>query len=141
MAEGLFKAKVKAKGLSDAFVVDSAGTSAYHVGEHPDPGSIEVARRAGVDISRDRSRKVRRSDFEEFDYVIAMDRSNQRALQNLGPEHEHKIHLLRSFEPDADFLDVPDPWGGGIAGFERMYQIVDRALDGFLEHLLANESV
>ena len=140
MAEGLFKAKLKAHGLSDLFEVDSAGTSSYHVGEHPDPGSIEVARKVGVDISRDRSRQVRRSDFATFDYIIAMDRSNQSALQRLGPEYENRIHLLRSFETDPEWLDVPDPWGGGIAGFERMYQIVDRALDDFLDHILATET-
>ena len=137
MAEGLFKAKLKDRGLSHAFEVDSAGTSSYHVGEHPDPGSIEVARRVGVDISRDRSRQVRRRDFDAFDYIIAMDRSNRRALQQAGPEFEHKIHLLRSFESNPDGLDVPDPWGGGIAGFERMHQIVDRAIDDFLDHVLA----
>ena len=137
MAEGLFKAKLKARGLSQAFEVDSAGTSSYHVGEHPDPGSIEVARGAGVDISRDRSRQVRRRDFQDFDYIIAMDHSNLRALQRLGPDLEHKVHLLRSFESNPDDLDVPDPWGGGIASFERMYRIVDRAVDDFLEQILA----
>ncbi len=136
MAEGLFKAKVKARGLERRFEVDSAGTSSYHVGDPPDPGSVKVAARVGVDISRDRSRQVTASDLQTFDYVIAMDRSNQRGLLQLGGEYEHKIHLMRSFEPGADSLDTPDPWGGGIRSFERMYKIVDRAVDGLLEHIL-----
>lgn len=137
MAKGLFEAKVRDRGLADRFEIDSAGTSSYHVGDRPDPGSIEVAQRVGVDLRDDRSRQVTKRDLETFDYVIAMDRKNHRDLVRLGSQWKGKIHLMRSFEEGATDMDTPDPWGGGIGAFERMHDIVDRACEGLLDHILS----
>jgi protein-tyrosine phosphatase len=141
MAKGLFQSKLQERGLGASFYVESAATSSYHVGDRPDPGSIRVARNVGIDISGDRSQQMTRSDMSRFDYVIAMDRSNYRNLVDLDPQEEQKIHLLRSFESDAEDLNVPDPWGGGNRGFEIMYDIIDRAVDGFLDHLVQEHAL
>jgi protein-tyrosine phosphatase len=135
LAKGVFMAKAAQRGLSDRIEVDSAGTSAYHVGEPPDPGSLRVARRVGIDLSRDRARQVTRRDLGRFDYIIALDRSNRRNLERVGADPD-KVHLLRDFEPNAHSPDVPDPWGGGLDGFEDVYAIVDRATEGLLDHIV-----
>jgi len=139
LGQGLFMAKVADRGLADAFHVESSGTSSYHVGEAPDPGSVRVARRAGIDISGQRSQQVSLDDLESFDYVIAMDRSNERDLLRRAPDKRPKVHLMRSFQSDPDSLDVPDPWGGGPRGFERVCDIVSEACDGLLDHILRDQ--
>ncbi|MCA9563496.1 MAG: low molecular weight phosphotyrosine protein phosphatase [Myxococcales bacterium] len=135
MAKGLFEAKVRAAGLSGEIHIDSAGTSSYHVGERPDPGSIEVAARVGIDIREDRSRQFVSADFDRFDYLIAMDRSNQQNMARLRPSESSRVTLIRSYGGPDDSLDVPDPWGGGIGGFERVYEILDAATAGLLAQI------
>ena len=137
LGHGLFLAQVAERGLSDQFDVASSGTSAYHAGEPPDPGSVRVARDVGVDISGQRSQHVTAADLEHYDYVVAMDRSNQRDLLRIDPTKAHKIHLMRSFQAAPDSLDVPDPWGGGIGGFQQVCDMVTEACEGLLEHILA----
>jgi len=137
LAEGVMAHKLRQKGLDHLHKVDSCGTAAYHTGERPDPRSVEVARRAGVTLSS-LARAVRIHDFEEYDLILAMDRSNLAQLQRMakGEDQKAKIKLFRSFDPEAGTdLEVPDPYYGGKKGFEEVYNMVDRSCDGVLEYM------
>lgn len=134
LAEGVFAELIRSNREEASFVVDSAGTSAYHVGEPPDPGSVRIAKANGIDISHQRSRALTRHDLEQFDFIIPMDRSNRSALAGKLPDE--RIARLREFDSEATgSLDVPDPWGGGTNGFADVFAIVDRAMPLLLEHM------
>lgn len=114
---------------------DSAGTAAYHVGEQPDRRSIQVANNHGVPIQH-RARKFMAEDFERFDYVIAMDRQNYDDMRSLVNSDCENLYLLREFDPHANGdLDVPDPYYGGIDGFEKVFQMVDRSVGQLINHI------
>jgi protein-tyrosine phosphatase len=136
MAEGVFKHRVSEAGLSDHIMSDSAGTHDYHVGEPPDARAQRAVERRGYDISGLRARQVTRRDFREFDYVLAMDEMNFRLLASLCPqEHAHKLKLFMEFQADAAMREVPDPYYGGVQGFETVLDMVDAAAQGLLSHL------
>lgn len=139
LAEALFSHKIEERGLEEAFRVESSGTSSYHVGESPDPGSQNVAReRLGRDISHQRSQQLTREHLETFDYLLAMSQSNRQRALELGAEvDEDRLMLLRDFEPE-EFAepDVPDPYGERQEQFDLVFDIVDRCCDEFLAHLL-----
>jgi protein-tyrosine phosphatase len=142
LAEGVFRHQAEAAGLGRAFEVASAGTSAWHVGEPPDPGSVRVARQHGVEIGHQRARLLTAADLARFDVVVAMDRSNHRnivALHGGRSLGSGRLWLLRNFEEAADGagddLDVPDPWGGGPEGFAEVYRIVARSCAHLLRAL------
>ncbi|RMH20302.1 MAG: low molecular weight phosphotyrosine protein phosphatase [Gemmatimonadetes bacterium] len=140
LAEGVLRHRLAARGLDARVAVDSAGTGAWHVGEPADARSRAVARRHGV-ILDGRARRVDPSDFERFDLVLAMDRSNLADLEALRPPGEvrARLALFRAFDPLADGdLDVPDPYYGGPDGFERVYEIVERACE-VLAHTIEEE--
>jgi protein-tyrosine phosphatase len=142
LAEGLFRHKLEERGLQDRFHVESSGTSAYHVGEPPDPGSQEVAmKRLGLDISSQRSQQLSSEHHAQFDYLIAMDRSNKRHALRMEGASEERILLLRNFEPEprSRGTDVPDPYGSGISQFDRVFDIVDRCTDRLLDELLERQ--
>lgn len=133
LAHGLFEDRVAKEGLSDRISVDSAGTHAYHVGEKPDPRSQETAMRHGIDLNAQRARKVDASDFQQFDYVIAMDRDNHAQLMGrCSGEHQHKLKLFLEYAPHLDEREVPDPYYGGPEGFEHIYRLIDEAAKGLL---------
>src|SRR5262245_7631753 len=97
-AEAVFKHCVREAGLAGRIASDSAGTHDYHVGEPPDPRTQAAAKQRGYDLGELRARRLRREDFERFDYVLAMDEANLRLLERLCPrEHAHKLKLLRDF--------------------------------------------
>ena len=128
---------VEREGLASEFVIDSAGTGGYHVGERPDRRSLATARARGVELPS-RARQWQREDFEHFDLVLAMDRANRDTLLDMAPDElaRGKVLLLRSFEPDAELdAEVPDPYFGGPEGFERVFDICDAACHGLLAHL------
>lgn len=136
LAHGLFEHMVNKAGLSDSIVVESAGTHAYHVGESPDPRSQQTAMRHGIDLSRQRARRVEQSDFEQFDYIMAMDQHNYSILIGNAPtEHQHKIRMFLEFAPHMNAEEVPDPYYGGADGFDRVYSLVEAASSGLLEHI------
>jgi protein-tyrosine phosphatase len=136
MAEGVFKHHVKQAGLDGCIATDSAGTHDYHVGEPPDSRAQLAASRRGYDLSSQRARQVRRSDFSEFDYVLAMDGTNLRALERLCPsQHGHKLKLLMEFSTGPALREVPDPYYGDEQGFEHVLDMVEQAAQGLLDHL------
>jgi len=135
-AHGVFRNIVAEAGLADRIEVDSAGTHAYHVGEPPDARAMSTARKRGVDLSDLRARSASRSDFENFDYVLAMDRENLEVLRRLCPRgQEEKLRLFLDFAPDLGRREVPDPYYGGAMGFERVFDMVEEAARGLLEEI------
>ena len=132
-AQGVFEQLVEAHGLSNAIIVDSAGTHAYHVGERPDERASQAASRRGVDMRRQRARRVSEADFEEFDLVLAMDNTNYADLGAVCPPgHETKLRLFLDFAPGISEREVPDPYYGGPGGFERVLDLVEMAAAGLL---------
>ncbi|HEY8468558.1 MAG TPA: low molecular weight protein-tyrosine-phosphatase [Longimicrobiales bacterium] len=144
LAEAVFRAQVKRAGLEDRFYVDSAGTSAYHEGEEPDPRAKQVARARGVELTG-RARQIYEADVHRFDYIVAMDESNRADVQRLvarAGRHAPQVRLLREFDPEAGGdLEVPDPYYGGPDGFELVHDIVERACAGLLAHICAERGL
>ena len=125
LAEGILKSKLP----KNNFFVDSAGTSNYHIGEHPDRRSIEIAKKYGLDISKQKGRQFNSLDFNEFDYIYAMDSENYRNIINLSPnkEDQSKVKLILTEITNTEIFDVPDPYYGGDQGFENVYELLDNA--------------
>ncbi len=131
-AEGVFKLMVQQAGLADRVFVDSAGTHDYHVGSPPDRRSQAAAHRRGYDLSALRARKFDREDCRTFDYVLVMDRGNyNRALQICGGSPEN-VRLLMEFASGRPEREVPDPYAGGVDGFEHVLDLIEEACRGLL---------
>ncbi len=136
MAEGVFRHLVAEAGLAHAIETDSAAISPMRTGEPPDPRSQRTTLKRGIDISDLRSREVRRDDFHQFDYLLAMDRGNHAYLRSLCPKGlEHKIFMMLEFAPSIGIAEVPDPYAGGEEGFELVYRALDMAARNLLAHI------
>ena len=132
-AEGVFRKLVEDQGLHDVIEIDSAGTHAYHVGSPPDSRAQEAARRRGIDMTSLVGRRVDHGDFYIFDYVLAMDESNEYHLREMAPEEQiHKIKLFLDFAPQRSEREVPDPYYGGHSGFEHVLDLIEEASEGLL---------
>ncbi|GAB4245888.1 MAG: low molecular weight protein-tyrosine-phosphatase [Ekhidna sp.] len=139
MAEAIFNQKVKEKGLSDRFIADSAGTANYHVGENPDSRTIDTLRKKGIPVSHKGQQFTQRL-AGNFDYLIGMDHSNIRNMKlELQGSFDDKVMLMRDFDPKGKGEGVPDPWYGGMDGFEEVYDILNRSIDQFI-HFLTEEN-
>ena len=135
-AHGVFRSLVAREGLADAITIDSAGTHAYHVGSGPDKRAQATARSRGVDLSDLVARRVESGDFDQFDYVLAMDQENFISLSEICPdEHIEKIHMFMDFAPGMRTREVPDPYYGGPSGFERVFDLVEAASEGLLDEI------
>ncbi|GET46763.1 MAG: low molecular weight protein-tyrosine-phosphatase [Capnocytophaga felis] len=135
LAEGILRSKLD----SEKFEVDSAGTSNYHVGAAPDRRSIEVARKNGIDISNLKGRQISVDDFEKFDYIFVMDRSNYANVCDLAAKNEHreKISFLLDTLGKATLKEVPDPYYGDKNDFRAVFTMIDEACDVISEKLKA----
>lgn len=125
LAEGILKSKLN----PDFYIVDSAGTSAYHIGEVPDHRSIAIAKKNGIDISNQRARKFIANDFNEFDLIYAMDIENYYNICSLSTNKSNLLKvklILNEINPLKD-LSVPDPYYGEDYGFENVYEMLDKA--------------
>jgi protein-tyrosine phosphatase len=137
VGRGVLEHLVRERGLADRVIVDSCGTGSWHVGEPAHRTTTTVARRHGIDLSRHRARQVCPRDFDEFDYILAIDRSNLRDLLEISPERsKDRVRLLLSYLPGAPTLDVPDPYYGGADGFERTHALVTEACGAFLDAIV-----
>lgn len=128
---------VEDSSLSHAVSIDSAGTGHWHIGEPPDRRSAAAARKRQIEITG-RARQFGPGDFSKFDYVLAMDRSNQHGLLTLAADASarDKIYLFRNFDPSGpEDADVPDPYYGGHDGFEKVIDICIAACEGLLAHI------
>jgi protein-tyrosine phosphatase len=128
-------------GLQGSIELDSAGMGSWHMGQPPDTRATEAALRRGI-VLEGSARQVSAEDFKRFDLILAMDRSNERALSELAPDDRSraKIRLLREFDPASsaagrDDLDVPDPYYEGQHGFEVVLDQVQAACAGLLEQV------
>ena len=126
LAEGIMRAK-----LSKDFIVDSAGTGGWHAGELPDKRSISTAKNRGLDITSQRARQFKISDFDTFDYIYVMDNSNYKDVMALAPNDEakSKVKLILNELFTNENVDVPDPYYGGQDGFENVFDMLNEACD------------
>lgn len=141
-AEGVMAHLVREAGLDGRIVVDSAGTGSWHVGAPPDERATAEASARGV-VLTSRARQFHPGDFGQFDLVLAMDTRNRTDLRDLAtsPEERAKVRLLREFDPAGprgawDDLSVPDPYYGGADGFAEVFDLVDAACRGLLDHVV-----
>lgn len=135
-AQGVFTDLLQREGLTTHVHVDSAGTHAYHTGSAPDPRAQAAAKRRGIDLGPQTARQVQRDDFEQFDYILAMDRENLALLMELCPaQFEHKVGLLLEYAKHLGIEEVPDPYYGGITGFDRVLDMVLEAAEGLLQDI------
>ena len=135
-AEGIFRHLLEEKKLTNFFELDSAGTHAYHVGAPPDHRAQETAQTRGIDLSDLRGRKVTVSDFDKFDYVLAMDKDNYAILEEMCPSAKSgQLNLFLDFAKDLAIDEVPDPYYGGTGGFEKVFDMLEQASLGLIEHI------
>ena len=135
-AHGVFQKIVIEHDLKKIVEIDSAGTHAYHVGKKPDKRAINVAAKHGYNLSKLRARKVTSEDFENFEYIIAMDDENYTDLINqCNEEYKKKIKRFLDFSTQTEFSEVPDPYYGGMQGFEIVLALTEDASSGLLEHI------
>lgn len=136
-AHGVFTHLVAQNGTENRFLIDSAGTHAYHVGEQPDARAQQTAKQRGIDLSFIRARKFSVEDFEVFDYILAMDRDNLQILKQACPaEYHYKVSLFLDFAPERSEQDVPDPYYGGQHGFDHVFDLVEDASVGFYHKVM-----
>lgn len=132
LAEGILKSKIP----QNHFRVDSAGTAGYHIGRSPDIRSIEVAAQNGIDISDQRARKFSLDDFDRYDKIFVMDRSNLKTVKQMAysPDHQKKVRLLLRNE------EVPDPYYGNQDGFKKVFDLIDQACEQLSDELQKTQS-
>jgi len=135
LAEGILQSKLKDSGLTD-WEVDSAGTAGWHSGNPPDDRSVAVARKYGIDISHQRSRQFRATDFDRFDLILVMDSSNYTNVKSLATSKtdEDKIRLIMNYISPDQNQNVPDPYYDDN-GFEHVYNMLDQACDALLKNI------
>lgn len=116
--------------------VDSAGTAEWHIGKPPDSRAIQAAAQRGIDISGCRARRVERRDFFDFDYLLAMDSANLKALESARPRRaKSRVELFLDYAPDAEIRDVPDPYYGGPQQFDVVLDLLEAGSHGLIEAL------
>lgn len=127
LAEGILQSKLPA----EKFVVDSAGTGDWHAGQGPDKRSVLTAKNRGLDISCQKARQIKQSDFTEFDHIFVMDSSNLRDVTRLAPnpQAKAKVKLMMDEIFPGQNIDVPDPYYGGPEGFDKVYDMLDEACE------------
>ena len=132
-AEGVFRAKVAQAGLASRIEIDSAGTSDWHVGKQPDARAIATAKLRHYDLTALRARQAIATDFEYFDYVLAMDESNFDDLKVIaGNVDTSRLFMFLDFSSQQVHKNVPDPYYGGEAGFNTVLDLIEDAADGLL---------
>ena len=133
-AEGVFRRLLADAGLEGQVRVDSAGTHGYHIGAPPDRRAAAAAKARGFDLSGLRARRVVDGDFEAFDLIVAMDSDNLADLRSMAPETaQARTRRLMDFCDGSHGPDVPDPYYGGLNGFELVLDMVEQACAGLLE--------
>ena len=135
-AEGVMQHLVSNAGLAQEIICDSAGTSAYHVGEPPDRRMQQAASAQGIQLLG-QARQFERSDFEEFDLILAMDRDNYRNILRLDPNgtHTDKVKMMCSYCSAHTDTEVPDPYYGGSDGFRYVVDLLKDACSGLLSEM------
>ncbi len=140
MADGILREKLKSKGIN-AFI-DSAGTGAYHIGEHPDQRAVKTAKKYGIDISQLCARQFSVKDFDTFDLIYVMDSSNFDDVLSLArnKNDEEKVKLFLKTAGNTN-MDVPDPWYGGMNDFDSVFNLLNDASEKIASLLLKDITV
>ncbi|UOK42544.1 MULTISPECIES: low molecular weight protein-tyrosine-phosphatase [Flavobacterium] len=135
LAEGILQSKLP----KEQFLVDSAGTGSWHVGQEPDKRSVLIAKNKGLDITNQRGRQIKKSDFDNFDYIYVMDISNYKDVMALAPnaEAKSKVTMILNELFPGENADVPDPYHGGQSGFEHVFMLLNEACEIIAEKLKA----
>jgi len=137
-AEGVFQHLINERKLGNYFEIDSAGTSAYHIGEPANSKSQRTAQEHGITL-HSRARQFQLSDLDYYDLILAMDKENlDNVKQMASGDHEDKLRLMRDFDPQPGDGQVPDPYYGGPEGFENVFQIIKRSCKNLLDELEPN---
>lgn len=132
LGEGILRKQAAERGLAGRVETDSAGIGGWHIGEAPDPRSVDVGLRNGIDIAALKARKVRTADFNHFDMIFAMDRSNLRDLVRIAPhDSSADIHLFMDFV-SGEKRDVPDPYYGDHSDFDAVYRMLSAGCEKLL---------
>ena len=138
-AEGIFNQKIKERDLENFFVVDSAGTGNWHVGNLPDQRMRSTALSRGIELNS-RSRQIKENDLYEFDQILVMDKDNLNAVKSLTKDQNNpinsKIKLILNYSKNSQLDEVPDPYYGGQNGFEKVIDLLDDAIDGLIDSLM-----
>ncbi|OIJ15969.1 protein tyrosine phosphatase [Anaerobacillus arseniciselenatis] len=134
MAEAIFRKKVAEAGLEKDFVIDSAGTGDWHIGNRPHDGTLKILKDNKVDSENMLARQVKKEDLKQFDYIIAMDAENLGNLNRMkGYGESGEINRLLDYIPESKVVDVPDPYFTG--NFEEVYELVEEACKQLLTHI------
>lgn len=133
LAHGILESKLP----SDRFYIDSAGTASYHIGSQPDRRSIKVARNFGIDITNQQARAFQLTDFDTFDIIFAMDKSNYNDIIKLASSEEDikKVKLFLDENRSILNKNVPDPYYGDMSDFKRVYDLIDETCNMFVNKL------
>ncbi|WP_059105516.1 low molecular weight protein-tyrosine-phosphatase [Shouchella shacheensis] len=134
MAEAIFQHEVNRAGLKESFVIDSAGTGGYHVGSEPHEGTLEILKENKIQAPRSVGRKIELADFENYDYVVALDTTNAGDLRRLaGLQPQAEIERLLDYVPNQSTGDVPDPYFTG--DFQEAYDLISEGCVHLLSHI------
>jgi len=136
MGEAVLKDIARKRGLN--IVVDSCGTAGYHVGEEPDERTVAVCQKHDVHIDS-LARQVATSDFVQFTHILAADENNLRHLNSIKPANATaEVRLWGSY---LDNKPIPDPYYGGVAGFEKVFQQCVLLSNAFLDEVLGKKEI
>lgn len=135
MAEGILREKLRAANIEAE--VDSCGFEAFHVGDSPDHRAIEVARANGVHISRLKARLFKASDFDEFDHIFVMDKTNYNDVASVARTEKdlEKVDFIMNRAYPGSNMAVPDPYYGGTSGFRKTWEMLDQATNRIVEDI------
>ena len=131
LAEAIFWHKIRARGLENAFYAESCGTANYHIGHQPDHRTIGNASKNGVTIDHV-GRQLCTDDFEKFDEIFVMDKSNFNNALRVAGIHKDKLKMMRTFDPHGKDEDVPDPYYGDERDFQNVFEILERSIEHYL---------
>ncbi len=135
-AQGVFEHLVVREKLSDQVVVDSAGTSGWHIDSAPDARTVQAAISRGYDLRALRGRKAIKEDFDRFDFILAMDQENFDVLNEMKPkEFTGHLGLFLEFASNSTKREVPDPYYGGAKGFDTVLDLIEDASEGLMAHI------
>jgi protein-tyrosine phosphatase len=141
-AENIMNHLIEQAGLSDRIVCDSAGTGGYHIGSPPDRRMAAAAERRGI-VLKGAARQFQKSDFEDFDLILAMDQENYQDILSLDPagKYRDKVRLMCDFATHHDEREVPDPYYGGTEGFNKVIDLLLDACEGLLQHVVKTHAL
>jgi protein-tyrosine phosphatase len=132
-AHGLFLSLIRQQKLDEIIEVDSAGTHSWNIGSSPDLSAQKTAEKCGIDLTDLRARRVVKEDYDYYDYIVAMDKSNlAHMLAECEEYNRHKLKLLLDYADDSEIAEVPDPYGEGMDGFETVYRLIEQGCLGLL---------